>query len=203
VYQSLTIDPGGSLDIGSASMTIDYGPESPSPLPDVQNELATGAITSNQLAGNPSSAIGYADGSCDDGTPAQADTVLIKYTLLGDANLDGQVNFQDLVAVVQNLNKAGTDWAHGNFQNASETNFSDLVDVVQNFNKPLTPPPVVYPPAPLPTFTSSTAVEISVPKPAIAIEPMGRQSVVNPPFPAPNDPDGTILYGGATASLLL
>jgi hypothetical protein len=42
--------------------------------------------------------------------------------------------------VVQNFNKAGTDWAHGNFGYGASTNFNDLVAVVQNFNKVLPPP---------------------------------------------------------------
>ena len=63
----------------------------------------------------------------------------MKYTLAGDANLDGLVNFNDLVAVVQNFNKSGADWAHGNFQYSASTNFNDLVAVVQNFNKTLNP----------------------------------------------------------------
>ncbi len=49
------------------------------------------------------------------------------------------MNFNDLVAVVQNFNKAGTDWAHGNFLYGASTSFQDLVAVVQNFNKVLTP----------------------------------------------------------------
>jgi hypothetical protein len=65
--------------------------------------------------------------------------VLVKYTLAGDAKLDGLVNFDDLVAVVQNFNKSGTDWAHGDFYYGISTNFTDLVAVVQNFNKVLTP----------------------------------------------------------------
>jgi hypothetical protein len=64
---------------------------------------------------------------------------LLKYTLSGDANLDGLVNFNDLVAVVQNFNKPNTDWSHGNFLYGPSTNFNDLVAVVQNFNKILTP----------------------------------------------------------------
>jgi len=52
------------------------------------------------------------------------------------------VNFLDLLAVIQNFNKSGTDWAKGNFTYATgpqTTNFSDLLLVVQNFNKTLTP----------------------------------------------------------------
>jgi hypothetical protein len=42
--------------------------------------------------------------------------------------------------VVQNFNKGGTDWAHGNFLYGASTNFNDLVQVVQNFNKVLPAP---------------------------------------------------------------
>jgi len=65
--------------------------------------------------------------------------ILVKYTLAGDANLDGVVNFIDLLAVIQNFNKTGTDWARGNFAYGTSTNFTDLLLVIQNFNKTLTP----------------------------------------------------------------
>jgi hypothetical protein len=108
---------------------------------DSGNWDGTSGIVSTSVAGSSQAvSIGYADSKTDVGTPAAANQVLIQYTLLGDANLDGLVNFNDLVAVVQNFNKPGTDWSQGNFQYGASTNFNDLVAVVQNFNKVLAPP---------------------------------------------------------------
>jgi hypothetical protein len=59
------------------------------------------------------------------------------YTLLGDTNLDGVVNFADLVNLAQNYNDSGTSWAQGDFQYNGITNFADLVDLAQNYNTSL------------------------------------------------------------------
>ncbi len=146
---SLSINSGAAFDIGNNALAINFGSPASDPVaaivPYIQSGYAgglwTGAgISSSTAATNPSAlAVGYADGNIDVGTPAAANQLLIKYTLLGDANLDGLVNFQDLVAVVQNFNKGATDWATGNFLFQSSTNFQDLVAVVQNFNKVLSP----------------------------------------------------------------
>jgi hypothetical protein len=69
--------------------------------------------------------------------------VLVKYTLAGDANLDGAVNFADLLVVAQNFNHTldthgnPIDWADGDFNYDGQVNFADLLLVAQNFNKSL------------------------------------------------------------------
>jgi autotransporter-associated beta strand protein len=148
-FTSLTINSGSTLDITNNTVAINFTSPATDPVVTIAANLTsaystglwTGAgITSTTAATNPSAlAVGYADGNIDTGTPAAPNQILIKYTLAGDANLDGLVNFTDLVAVVQNFNKPGTDWAQGNFGYGASTNFNDLVAVVQNFNQILTP----------------------------------------------------------------
>jgi hypothetical protein len=151
---TVVVNAGSTLDIGNNTLKIVYGSPAADPVTTITSELATafngglwtgtstltGVITSSaaQTTGGPSLAIGINDGNTDIGAAAP-NTIVLKYTLLGDANLDGLVNFNDLVTVVQNFNKAGTDWATGNFLFGPSTNFNDLVAVVQNFNKVLTP----------------------------------------------------------------
>jgi hypothetical protein len=148
----LTINTASNsrVDVGNGGIAINYGTPANDPVASVAGYLKSGynggawtgtagiISTVAQTQGGPALSVGYADGNTDVGTPAGANQVLVKYTLAGDANLDGLVNFNDLVAVVQNFNKGGTDWAQGNFQYGTSTNFNDLVAVVQNFNKVLT-----------------------------------------------------------------
>ena len=49
--------------------------------------------------------------------------VVVKPTLYGDDNLDGQVNVDDLNKVLTNYNKSGMVWSQGNF------NYDGAVDV--------------------------------------------------------------------------
>ncbi len=146
---ALSIAAGSVLDVTNTTVLIPFGAPANDPVATIANALTGGynagrwtgtGINSSTAAGNPATlAVGYDDGNTDLGTAAAPNQILIKYTLAGDTNLDGLVNFNDLVVVVQNFNKAGTDWAHGNFAYGASTNFNDLVAVVQNFNKVLTP----------------------------------------------------------------
>ena len=104
----------------------------------------TPGIDSSTAALNPGRfAVGYADGNVDQGTAAGANQVLVKYTLAGDANLDGTVNFADLLVVAQNFNHTldthgnPIDWADGDFNYDGVVNFADLLLIAQNFNKAL------------------------------------------------------------------
>src|SRR5205814_4330097 len=52
-----------------------------------------------------------------DGLPIDDSTIIVKYTLRGDANLDGKVGFPDLVKLAQNYNNntGEATWDIGDF----------------------------------------------------------------------------------------
>jgi endonuclease I len=57
----------------------------------------------------------------------------------GDANLDGSVNFADLLILAQNYNQAaGSSWQTGDFDRDGQTVFSDLLVLAQNYGSPAT-----------------------------------------------------------------
>jgi len=97
-------------------------------------------ITSSSAKANPNSyGLGYgtagAVGTTSfDGQPVASGSVLIKYTLLGDALLTGTVGLGDFNAVVANLN-TGTLWTQGAFHPGSTTGLADYNAVVANFNQ--------------------------------------------------------------------
>jgi hypothetical protein len=56
----------------------------------------------------------------------------------GDANLDNEVNFADLLALAQNYELTGRNWLQGDFDLDGTVNFPDLLALAQNYETPAT-----------------------------------------------------------------
>ena len=70
-------------------------------------------------------------------------TLQVSERLLGDATLDGAVNFGDLVTLAQNYNSSPAiddPWQAGDFTGDGLVNFSDLVLLAQNYGAAGAPP---------------------------------------------------------------
>jgi hypothetical protein len=80
--------------------------------------------------------VGLVGGSFGDASVAAGD-VLIRYTLSGDADLDGRADFNDLVRLAQNYNTTGKFWYEGDFTYDGVVDFNDLVKLAQNYNTAL------------------------------------------------------------------
>ena len=97
----------------------------------------TGITSSAAQANSASYGIGYAD-AADPGNPALlvAGEIEAKYTLYGDANLDGKVNGTDFNLMAANFNQAVTNgWDRGDFNYDGAVNGSDFVLMADNFNQ--------------------------------------------------------------------
>jgi hypothetical protein len=57
----------------------------------------------------------------------------LESTEYGDANLDGAINFQDLVTLAQHYGQSTGSWAIGDFDGNNDIGFSDLVTLAQNY----------------------------------------------------------------------
>jgi hypothetical protein len=141
---ALTITANGMLDIANNHLFINYG-SGTDPIASVQALLASGfnggawngpGINSSAAAVNAGYGVGYAD-SADAGNPAglPSGTIEIKYTLLGDANLDGTVNGVDFGILAANFNKGITGWDKGDFNYDNAVNGVDFGFLASNFNK--------------------------------------------------------------------
>jgi len=95
-------------------------------------------ITSSAAAANAkhNTGIGWADSGDGTGVNATANSVKLKYTLVGDVNLDGAVNITDVNALVPHFNSAGS-WTGGDFNYDGSVNITDVNALVPNFNTSL------------------------------------------------------------------
>jgi hypothetical protein len=123
------------------------------------NWLGTGGITSSSaatifadnsnahktaLAAVLASAVGL---SVIDGQNVDPASVILRYTYLGDANVDGKVNALDYNAVATNFGSTGKTWSDGDFNYDGTVNTLDFTALGTNFNI-----------APLPSISLGTLV---------------------------------------------
>jgi hypothetical protein len=77
--------------------------------------------------------LGYADGADGVVQNLTSHTILAKVAFDGDANLDGQVNFADLLLLGQNYGKTNAKWDQGDFNYDGKVGFDDLLLLAQNY----------------------------------------------------------------------
>jgi arabinogalactan endo-1,4-beta-galactosidase len=141
VLQTSSLNNNGTLDVQNNELLINYG--SSDPIASVRAELLAGfnngtwngssGIVSSVAAVNANYGLGWADGA--DGVVAglSSGQIEVKYTLLGDANLDGVVNGSDFSILAANFGTGATNWDQGNFLYASSVNGSDFSALAANF----------------------------------------------------------------------
>jgi autotransporter-associated beta strand protein len=142
---SLSVSGNGTFDVVNNHVIINYGTGT-DPIASIAALLAAGyaggswngagGIVSTAAAVNDGYGLGYAD-FADAGNPANlsAGTIEIKYTLLGDANLDGVVNAVDFGILAANFNKGVTGWDNGDFNYDNVVSAIDFGELASNFNK--------------------------------------------------------------------
>jgi hypothetical protein len=146
---ALTIGANSTLDITNNHFTINYG-SSADPIASILSDLKSGynnggwngtsgiiSSSAQTLTGGLRYGVGWADGN--DGTHAVAGlssgVIELKYTLLGDANLDGTVNGSDFSILAANFGLGVTNWDQGNFLFGSSVNGSDFSALAANFGQ--------------------------------------------------------------------
>jgi hypothetical protein len=148
---------GRTLDIGRGTLYITYAPGQ-SPVSAIQQYLkngynngawngvatgSTGAITSSaaqSISTNPLG-VGYADSADNAVTGLPANTIELRLTLMGDANLDGVVDLNDALLMTRNWNAANSPaWDYGNFNYDATINLADAAILQKNWNAVLSAP---------------------------------------------------------------
>jgi hypothetical protein len=163
---------GGTLDLMTNGLAVHYAAgNDAAALASVRAQLKAGYHPSTPNAGDgdwkgttgiTSSSIGslnavgyalagevlpFANGATTDtflGTTVDQNTVVARYTLSGDLNLDGSVDFLDLAKLAQSYNVTdGTrQWTTGDINYDGNTDFLDLAKMAQNYNTALPSAPI-------------------------------------------------------------
>jgi hypothetical protein len=121
------------IDLADNDMILDYA--GASPLASVASLLASSGIRSS-LA-DDTHALGYADNTVTamtsfSGQSVDPTTVLIKYTYVGDTNLDGQVDITDLGNLASAWQTSST-WTGGDFNHDGSVDVADLGMLATNW----------------------------------------------------------------------
>lgn len=148
---NLTLSSNSQLDVRNNRIWVDYASTDPNPIGSLQASTTSGyaggmwtgnGIMSSIAQTTPNRAVGLANSASlfnsfpviSGGATIDSTGVLIGYTFSGDANLDGAVNFTDLLITAQNYGGlSGKTWITGDFTYDGKTEFVDLLAVAQNF----------------------------------------------------------------------
>jgi hypothetical protein len=148
VAPTFNIDSISTLDLTDNDLIDLYG-SAASPYATIKGDIVQAAdggkwdktgLTSSLAAANSSTyGLGYAEASTlglttFDGVTLGGNAVLVKYTLLGDANLDGTVNFNDFSIMQTHYGQAG-DWSEGDFNYDGSVNFDDFSIEQNNYGQ--------------------------------------------------------------------
>ncbi len=130
-FGGLSMSDTSKIELADNDMIVSY--TGPSPAATILGYLITGrnggnwlgnGLTSSSAAANPShTSLGYAD---------NGSRILVKYTYLGDANLDGQVDISDLGALATAWQTSAV-WSQGDFDYSGFVDISDLGSLATNW----------------------------------------------------------------------
>jgi arabinogalactan endo-1,4-beta-galactosidase len=165
-----SLSNSGTIDIQGNSLIINYG-SNPDPIASIASYILSGftsgeangpGIISSLVPANPAYGVGYAD-AADPGNPAglPSGEIEVKYTLLGDANLDGKVNGIDFAILAANFNQAANGWDMGDFNHDGKANGIDFTLLAANFNQGSDASEATA----LDSFAAANGLSLNVPEP--------------------------------------
>ncbi len=132
IFGAPSMAAGAKIDLMNHSMTVDYRGQG-SPASTINAQLASGYAAGawNGDGINTSSAVANQTGLGwkDD---AASQSILVKYTYYGDANLDGQVDISDLGALATAWQTSAV-WSQGDFDYSGFVDISDLGKLATNW----------------------------------------------------------------------
>jgi len=139
---ALSVSGSGQIDLQNSKIVVDY--DGISPVDAVQTAINAGSITSSMLT--PDRAIGFGEATdifgsfpaSFSGQEIDADSILVAFTVMGDASLDGTVDSNDfnlLSAYYGQTN--GSRWTQGDLDGNGKVNTLDFNLLAGHFGQSL------------------------------------------------------------------
>ena len=161
---SLFLDPRSVLDLRDNELIIDYTGESPAPAVREHLQCGRNGGAWNGYGINSSSAAEVRRPLATPRPPISSarsqrilaakvltpTSIIVRHTLLGDANLDGDVDVADLGILATSWQGTNKTFSQGDFNYDGVVDVSDLGSIASNWQKSLPP-------------ASTTATELSLP----------------------------------------
>ncbi len=188
---SLTITGSGALNVANNGLFIDFS--GADPVSTIAGYLTSGynggawtgaGINSSAAATTSGYALGYADGSDGVVSGLSAGQIEIRYTLYGDAELNGSVTGNDFTILSSNLGKSLSGWDEGDFDYAGDVSGDDFTLLVSNFGKSAIAADIALPAMNL-ASTETTVTPTTTLKPVI-LAPPSAKILSTRPFQASN-----------------
>ncbi len=167
VTKSLSIDPGGRLDIANNRLVLDYDGAAGPALASLAGLVARGrnaggvlwqgdGLTSGSASGTDF-VIGFGEasdlfhisgaqtGSFGSAT-VDSTSILARWTIAGDADLDGGVGLNDLLSLANHYGTSGATWSSGDFDYDGLVGLNDLLILANHYgNAVAAPTPGAFP----------------------------------------------------------
>jgi autotransporter-associated beta strand protein len=138
--------PQGRLDLTNGQLLITFG-NTAAPISAVTADIAAGfnhglwngqGTFSSMAAADPARlGLGYSDGIDGVVQGLAPGSITVKLVVLGDVNLDGAVNFADLLALAQHFGQSSATWDRGDLNYDASVAFPDLLTLAQHFGSTL------------------------------------------------------------------
>jgi autotransporter-associated beta strand protein len=125
--KSLSVSAGATLDLHDDRVYIDYA--TASPVASLEVAAADGRVLTS-FAGKT---IAVVDNARLGDAAFDATTVILRAALAGDADLNGLVNFNDLLTLAQSYQGVSDGWLDGDFDYSGTVDFNDLLSLAQNY----------------------------------------------------------------------
>jgi hypothetical protein len=184
-----SLSDAGTIDVQANAMLINYGASDP--FSTIAGYVKSGyngghwngpgiiSTTAQSPTNGLLYGIGYADGADGVVSGLSSGQIEVKYTLLGDANLDGLVNAADFTILAANFNQPVTSWDQCDFNYDGIVNAADFTDLAANFNQSASGAASAGDVAALDAFAAANGLLADVPEPAsISLLTLGALGVL-------------------------